>query len=318
MLMTDEEKQKLENLMIFNNYSTYETDYFDSQSYSKLRTTMLEYFPNGNLERFEFDFFTKSEMLEDGKYIIDKHFGKLDLRVPYADCDNMQSQLVAVFGKKPTPDKYDEIIEYINRKIKLVDVTDIPVRLDLHNPTNGFVSSTIFYSPDDMEKDFYKKLPVCLREIEVSGNCDDNAKCIYVHEMAHALINRNKGSIYNLLDKEVFSIFMEKVAAKELDLSNELLDAKTLYRFFQTKHNMLDKEILESKTYVLSTLKATALFNTYAKGSKKVQKEIDDSLGRVITGKDTLEDVLYRYEATPEKGSKVMQRQIKTLSKKYC
>ena len=92
---------------------------------------------------------------------------------------------------------------------------------------------------------------------------------------------------------------------------------------------MLDKEILEfreenplgileSKTYVLSTLKATALFNTYAKGSKKVQKEIDDSLGRVITGKDTLEDVLYRYEATPEKGSKVMQRQIKTLSKKYC
>ena len=220
MLMTDEEKQELENLMIFNNYSTYETDYFDSQSYSKLRTTMLEYFPNGNLERFEFDFFTKSEMLEDGKYIIDKHFGKLDLRVPYADCDNMQSQLVAVFGKKPTPDKYDEIIEYINRKIKLVDVTDIPVRLDLHNPTNGFVSSTIFYSPDDMEKDFYKKLPFCLREIEVSGNCDDNAKCIYVHEMAHALINRNKGSIYNLLDKEVFSIFMEKVAAKELDLSN--------------------------------------------------------------------------------------------------
>ena len=267
-------------------------------------------------------------MLADGKFVIDKHFGKLDLRVAYTDGDNMETQLIALFGKKPTVEQYDEIIDYINNTVDLVKVTDIPVYLDVENPTNGYSSSTRFYGYDTVEEEFYKKLPNTVREIAIDGDCDDNAKCIYVHEMAHALIDRYKGNIVNLLDDEAFPIFMEKVAARDLDDTDELLHLKNLYRILQVKHNIFDKEILEfreenpygvliSKKYILSTLKATALFDTYAKGSHRLREEIDGFLGDVITGHGIIEDVFDYYGASPEKGSRIMQKQIKKYSKKY-
>ena len=326
MQISDQEKKDLKTTMLVNGFSTYETDYFDSLSYKKLRETMMENLPYGNENRFHFDFFPKSEILKDGRFVIDKHFGKLDLRVPFADGDDMKTQLVALFGKEPKEEQYDEIIEYINNQIDLVRVTDIPVYLDTSAEKNGFVSVTRFYGYDVMKEDYFKKLPSYVKEIGLQGDCDENTKCIYVHEMGHALINRHKSNVQNLLNDEAFSIFMEKVAARDIDQSGNLLDLKILSRILLTKHNMFDREILEfreenfsgllrSKQYIISTLHATAIFDIYSKGSNKLRSEIDTSLGQVISGEGILEDVFERYEASLEKGSKVMRRQIKTYQK---
>lgn len=320
--MNENERLEIKTKMFVDGYKTYETDYFNSASYRSLRTVMLEHLPLGDVERFHFDYTTKSEVISSGRFVIDKHFGTHDLRVRYSDGAEMESRLVAIFGPHPKPDKYDEIIGYINNQINLVRVTDIPVYLNCNHQTNGYVCTTFFYGNKDMEEEYFKKLPNCIGEIGLEGSCTDNTKCMYVHEMAHALINRHKGNIYNLLNREVFSIFMEKVAARDLDESGDLLDLKNFYRIIQNKHNMLDKEItefnegslkriLENKMYIISTLYATALFDTYSKGSKKIQKEIDLSLGKVITGEDVLEDVLEHYEATLERGTRTMKRHIK-------
>jgi len=288
---------------------------------------MLEYLPKREAKCLNFKLLPKSLMLQSGKYIVDKHFGKIDLRVPYTNGDELKSQIVAIFGCNPKPEEYDSIIDYIKNQLELVKVTDIPVFLNTNEMKNGYTGTTWFYGNNIMEEDYYRKLPVCVKEISIEGNCDEESQCIYVHEMMHALSNRHKGSIKNLLNDEVLSIFMEKIAAYDLDQSRTLLDKKNLRRILQIKHNILDREILEfrderfsvvlsSKTYILSALRASALFDIYLKGSQKVQNEIDKAVANVITGNDVLEDMLDHYGASLEKGTKVLRRQIKEYHNK--
>ena len=327
MQLNEKDSKRLKMKMLQNGYTSYETDYFNSNSYRSLRQTMLENLPHNNFE-LNIPFCTKSEVINAGRCVIDKHFGNLDLRVKFADGDDMESQLYAIFGPNPTPDKYEDIIKYINNQIKLLRVTDIPVYLNCSREANGYASSTYFYEINDMEEEYFKNLPDCVREIGLEGPCNEDTKSIYVHEMAHALINRHKGSIQNLLNNEAFSIFMEKVAAEDLDSEGKLLDFKGIDRILQIKRNVLDNEIitfnggnllgaLEDRKYIISTLHATALFNTYSKSSKKVKKEIDASLGKVICGEDTLESVLEHYEASLDRGTRIMNRQIKEYQKRF-
>ncbi|MBR3230028.1 MAG: hypothetical protein IKF91_04290 [Bacilli bacterium] len=326
MYLNEEDNKRLKKKILIGGFSSYETDYFNSNSYRSLRQTMLENLPHNNFE-LNIPFCPKNEIIKAGRYIIDKHFGNLDLRVRFADGDDMESQLYAIFGPNPTPDKYEDIIRYLNNQIRLLRVTDIPVYLNCSHKANGYVSSTYFYEINDMEEEYFKKLPDCVREIGLEGPCNEDTKCTYVHEMAHALINRHKGSIQNLLNTEAFSIFMEKVAAGDLDSEGKLLDFKEIDRLLQIKQNILDNEVLEynernflgalqDKQYIISTLHATALFNTYSKSNKKVKKEIDTSLGKVICGEETLESVLDRYEASLDRGTRIMNRQIKEYQKR--
>ena len=328
MQITEDEKRDLKTKMLVDGCLEYETDFFDTNAYKNLRTTMLDYLPTCNKKIFDFKLLPKSEILKAGRYVIDKHFGKIDLRVPFANGDELESKIVAIFGCNPKKEKYDNIINYINNQVELVRVTDIPVYLNTAAEKNGYVFTTYFYENKIMGEDYYKKLPACVREIAIEGNCDDDAKSIYVHEMTHALVNRHKGNVRNLLNNEALSIFMEKVAAQDIDQSGFLLDIKNLNRILHNKHCLLDRElfifrdelfkdILKDETYLLSTIQATALFNTYSKGSNKTRNEIDKAVGNIFTGEEVLEDVLDHYEASLEKGSKIMQRQIKKYHSKY-
>ena len=328
MRIYEEDKLDLKTKMLLAGYKTYKTDYFTSPEYRSLRMTMLDHLPKGSEDRFSFKMFPKSEILEAGKYVIDKHFGNVDLLVPFANGDDMESQLVALFGYEPSPEQYDEIIEYINNQIASVRVTDLPVYLNINTEKNGYVATPYFYGNGIMELEFYHKLPACVREIAIEGDCDEDAKCIYVHEMSHALIDRHKGNINNLLHNEAFSIFMEKVAASDIDNSNRLLDLKNFLRIIQVKHNVLENELCEyreegfmhalaSKTYIISTLHATALFDTYQNSSQNTQNEIDNALGKVISGDGILEEVFEHYDASLVKGTKVMQKQIQKYEKQY-
>lgn len=328
MQITDDEKKEIRNEMLVNGYTEYETDYFDSASYERLRSTMLEYLPENNEKKFTFDFLPKSEILAAGRFVIDKHFGTIDLRVPFANGDEMETRLVALFGEKPTPEQYDDIIDYINNQIDLVRVTDIPVSINTNRPRNGYVETTCFYEDEIEAEEYYKRLPACVREIGIEGPCDEESKCTYVHEMTHALVNRRKGNVRSLLNNELLSIFLETVAARDVDQSGELLDLENYFRILYNKYCMLDSEmvkyrgegferLLSDKKYIISTLHATALFNTYARGTNKTRDEIDKAIGRVFTGDEVLEDMLDHYEASLERGAKIMQKQIKKYHEKF-
>ena len=330
MKLNNEEQSILKTEMLLNGHTTCDNGYFDTNDYKKLRKVMFDHLPTSKPDQLNFRLITKKYVLQAGSYVIEKHFGEFDLKVPYADGDDLKTQLVAIFGQAPKQEQYTDIIHYINKNIELVKVTKVPLYLETCSPRNGYTAETNFYDLDATEEYYYKKIKPCLKEIAVKGNCDENAICIYVHEMAHALIDRHKKNVRNKLNDEVFSVFMEKVAANDLkpELGIGFKNLIIFQRILQIKRNILNMEgqmfeeenpldVLRLQTYILSTLHATALFDTYDKGNNKLKKEIDNSLGNVIIGRAVLEDVLDHYEATPERGSKIMKGQIKTYEKKY-
>jgi len=322
--MTENEKLILDAKMIKGGYKTYESNYFDTESYRKFKHTILDHLPNDIIKKSTFTLYPKSQILQDGKYVIEKHFGDLDLKVPYTDGDDLYSSVVAKFGKDPQPEQYDNIIKYINNQIKLIKVTDIPVYLNRYDIRGG---RAMFDYISNLNE-FHKQMPMFLKEIQLDGDCDDLTAPFYVHEMSHALINRHKGTIKNLLNDEVFSIFMEKLAALDIDPGGYLLEVINLNRILNNKIAVIYKELngfneinfsqtIDAKTYLLSSLYATALFDLYLNGSDKLRNDIDIDLGDVISGRGVLEDVLDYYEATPEKGAKIMKKQIKKYHNKY-
>ena len=326
--MTEDEKLILDAKMIKGGYKTYESNYFDTESYRKFKHTILDHLPNDIIKKSTFTLYPKSQILQDGKYVIEKHFGDLDLKVPYTDGDDLYSSVVAKFGKDPQPEQYDNIIKYINNQIKLIKVTDIPVYLYRDAIRGGRAMFDYIFEYDSNLNEFHKQMPMFLKEIQLDGDCDDLTAPFYVHEMSHALINSHKGTIKNLLNDEVFSIFMEKIAALDIDPGGYLLEVINLYRILCTKNDVIWKEAfefneinfsqtIEYKTYLLSSLYATALFDLYLNGSDKLRNDIDIDLGDVISGRGVLEDVLDYYEATPEKGAKIMKKQIKKYHNKY-
>ena len=144
--------------------------------------------------------------------------------------------------------------------------------------------------------------------------------------MYHALTNSHKGSIENLLHDEVLSIYMEKIAALDLDETGKLEKTKRLIRLLDNKRDILSREQykymdekpmdrLNLEQYIVSSAVATALYDTYRNSNKQIKKEIDDSINGIFREEHTLEDVLQQYDATPERGSNIMRRHIKKLSK---
>ena len=71
---------------------------------------------------------------------------------------------------------------------------------------------------------------------------------VYVHEMTHALVNRNKGIVKNMLLNEMLPMFMEKVAS--YDLNNELLDKVILNRLLSTKRALDNIDNSKNNSYL--------------------------------------------------------------------
>ncbi len=325
MKLKETEKETLNTLMSIYGYNEYKSSFFETNEYKKLRIAMLDNLPILNDQRLIFRFCDKSELLKAGKYIIDKHCNGIDLKIPYTSDDDLKTQLVCRFGENPSEEKYDEMVDYIKNNITLLKVTDLPIYLDTYSERDSSVSTAWFYSNDDVEEKFFKKIPVCISVIKIFGPCDECAKVMYVHEMYHALLDRNKGIANNLLYNEFIPIFMEKVAAYDLDNSGNLLELWNLKRLLSIKMCILDKEyedfreknamdIIEDETYIISGLLATGLFNIYIKGSDKLKREIDLSINEVLVGNKNIEAIIDKYEITLEKCFKIMEQQIKHFS----
>lgn len=313
----------LKKIMALDGYKSFKTDYFDSKLYKELRSIMLECLPYESIGLPNFSYITKRELLSSGKYVLNRHFKAHDLKVRYDHNDKLESSLLAKFGKNPSPNKYSEILEYINNNIKFIKVTNIPVTL--YNKSE-FIEINYFYELERMPEEYFKRLPICFGKIKLNGPCTDETKCIYVHELTHALLGKHKGNVINLLNGEVLPIFMEKLTALDLDPSNSLMHYENVNRIMSNKYSMLELEMLgftrqdflgflENRKYIISSLHAVALFDTYLKGNSKIKKEIDNSIGDVFEGEETLENILYHYDASLERGTKIMKKQISEYHK---
>ena len=326
--MENEDKKMtfLEAKMLSCGYKTKESNFFQSKEYIELVNQFIRYFPDYYAKDMVSDICTLKHIKDFGRDFIDVYTYGTDSRVRYANMDSLTSELHYYFGEKPEEDQYEEISNYINNNVELLRVCDVPVELNMDDTRNGFAGLTLFYGTSDVSEEFYKIVKPAIVKIGLKGRCDALTNCTYVHEMYHALAYSHKGSIENLLHDEVLSIFMEKVASLDLDDQGLFEEAKELSRLQNNKLLVLlreqniflnenEEDIITYEDYIESTTLATALFHTYKYGNNDIRKEIIDSINGIFKEEHTLEDVLQKYEATPEKGSKIMRRRIKKLSK---
>lgn len=318
---------EFKKILALGGFKTYKSAYFDSENYKRLRAVFLDNLPKINIEYPNIKYCSLSKVKQAGKEVINKHTNNIDIKVPYSFEDELESALIETFGPNPKEDKIDEVIEFVQNNMELKKITDIPLFSDLPSNRNGYTAYSPFYKKFQNLK-YYEKLPHIIVAIGLKGPSDDFAKGIYVHEMYHALSKRNKGYTNNYLYDETLSIFMERVAA--LDINENLVNPAILRRTLAIKddiinltHNEFYEEsynsIIEPKKYILSFLLATSLFNTYIHSSTKGKRQIDNEINKVLMGYQQLEDILEKYEITEEKGSSIVKRQIKTIKhhKKY-
>lgn len=320
-MLNKSELLEFEKILALGGFNTYKSAYFDSENYKKLRTAFLDNLPKVNVAYPNIKFCSLSKVKQAGKEIVNKHTNNIDIKVPYSFEDELESALIETFGPNPEEDKMDEIIEFVQNNMDLKKVTDIPLFSDLSSNRNGYTAYSPFYKNFQNLK-YYEKLPHIIVAIGLKGSSDDFAKGIYVHEMYHALGKRNKGYTNNYLYDETLSIFMERVAA--LDLDENLVKPAILRRTLAIKNDIINlthneffeesyNSIIKPKKYIISFLLATALFNTYLHSSNKGKRQMDNEINKVLMGYQQLEAVLEKYEITEEKGSSIVKRQIKTM-----
>ena len=326
MNLTKEEKEKLKKEMLHRGNTDVKTDFFNTREYNNLKIDFINCLDVYKDRRLKYKLIAKRDVLDAGRSVIEKHTDGTDIRIPYTDGDNLTTQLDARFGLKFDKSKLDDILEYINNNIEFRKVYDIPVDIIVNGDNNGITCISSFYPDKDLDYEAALKLKEYVSRIKLIGPCTENSDTKYVHEMYHALMIKNQGSIEHYLHAEAPSIFMEYVATLDLNLETNPVDIAILQRLLMVKGNVLNREYnsyyeknnestLGSETYILSTALATDLFDKYQKGSNKVKKEIDNSINGVISGHHTFEDVLREYDVDPEHGSKIMRKQIKKFSR---
>ena len=114
----------------------------------------------------------------------------------------------------------------------------------------------------------------------------------HLHEVTHALLERNKGTVTDYYKSEMLSILMEKIAALEIDQTSVLLSKQNIFRYESLKESLNKTLDNDSHKYLLSTLLAEELFDKYENGTEAYKHHILAQISKVLSGELSLEDML--------------------------
>ena len=133
----------------------------------------------------------------------------------------------------------------------------------------------------------------------------------YIHELGHTLQESIPGYADSFLNKEVISIFLEKLSALELDPTGRLLEASERMRFSHLlnvirilslndlTNSFSCEDVIDNYKYLHSTLIAQKLFDLYLQEIKQRKRdkyiyEIQD----IFDGKIQVEDMISNHSVT--------------------
>lgn len=309
-------KENLEGEMALYGYEEKDTSFFDTKYYERLVIDFMrnkhKYINNFHLQPRTISFLRKSA----NNIIIDQT-GSIDRKVLYLENDQRLIYDFTAEHGKITEATQDEFLRYIKKKAKKREVTTLPIKWITSTNRNG--SSKIYPECTD-DIDFIKKFPIISTGINMINQNDDIGITVLVHEMTHALIDRHKGIIKNILHDEILSIYLELVSAYEIDPTGKLLEITAKYRLLNLKNNIFTSEhqkfnelIPEGENYIDSCLYAFNLFEIYRNSSTNARNSIKEEINKTLSGERILEDTLQLLDVTEEEGSKIIRGHIKTL-----
>lgn len=196
----------------------------------------------------------------------------------------------------------------------MISPFDIPIILDDGHSMNGETLKMLILIPKGfVPNDIGIMLP--FSHIKLGNQLTKLSSSTYIHEIAHTQQESNSGYAESYLNKEVISVFLEKLSALESDPSGKLLciSEKTRFMYIARLMEQLvlsengsilsDDEKLEYSMYIQSTLLAEKLFDMYLQERKQKNKDkyIYDIQG-VFDGNQTIEDIINRRNITVNQG----------------
>ena len=205
-----------------------------------------------------------------------------------------------VIPKIPVTASSEEVYNIINSTMEKKNPLDLDIKL-----TDGHAMSGRIVKPipliENMLND--KNREMCFSHIEIGKQLNLLSVGTLVHEVAHAEQEQNIGYAEDYLNREIISIFLEKVNALEMDPTGNLLklSERTRLTDLLNRYNTLiasptsltQLQVTENLMYVKSILFAEKLFDMYL--NERKQKNRDKyfyGIQDVFDGKITVEDMI--------------------------
>lgn len=170
-----------------------------------------------------------------------------------------------------------------------------------------------FLQKQDIVKDD-NELKALFINIILSNKISPFTPIIYSHEITHSQLCSIKGSIENLYNDEVLSIFMELLYGYYCGdefINNSIIISRTndIIGYYKNiiqyngNNKIMDDNLYENSVFYVSIITAVKLFTLYKKGSNNLKKEILANIQKVFDEKRTLEETLNIYELDWSKNS---------------
>ena len=178
-------------------------------------------------------------------------------------------------------------------------------------------------TPSKYNKELLKDLNIYFLGINLSYNITDKLIPIYIHEIVHTQLESNKGIVTDIKNREVLSIFIELLYTYQHNKNKYEYFLNQRLNELMSNFNRVCKYIFQNKekdtcyviilSYLVSTIKALKLLDTYLNSNKLVKKEIMKSIQNVFDADNSLEEFLDEYEIDYDNSldSKVLSRIIK-------
>jgi len=242
---------------------------------------------------------TNLDVFEKAKEILDGYFSLH--KVPYLSMERLNAimqDVVSCDGATIISNKLDEVITRIKENSILVSPYDLPVKFEEGHSMVGNIEKNMLLIPDD---NFLRNCPTTFSNFTLGNNITQLSIATYGHEIVHTQLESIKGSCKHYHNREVVSIFIEKLMSLELDPSGELLRKSEEMRFRDLAENLsilysgvkfTRTQLVEASIYTNSILQATHLFDRYINGDVTTQMSILTGIQKIFDGEATVEDLL--------------------------
>ena len=287
-------------------YQGYESDNLDNISIKNFKAFLvylrkhLSYYENTNFNAMisSLESMPIPQIQELAKSFLEQHF---DIHpVSYLSIEDASANTSYVSNVTNATEFYGRV----NSLLKDISPYDLPIQLVSGHSMTGQIVKPLICTPDDL---LNKDRKIYFSHIEIGKQVTALSAATLVHEIAHSQQEQIIGYTRDYLNKEIISIFLEKVAALELDPTGRVLKVSESIRANDLVcryanmmgSKLLEKEQLDHLLYIKSILFAQKLFDMYLSERKfKRREEFFTQIQSVFDGHLTVDEMIAKRNIT--------------------